>query len=240
MPVIFPLSTVTRRHSIQIPWTYADLDAYQRRIQQKILNDETYHGEVIFSEVQSVVTAGRRSSLIGEPGTFTVDRGGLETWHGPGQCVIFPVVRMKEVFGGERALKRAILSLLEVSLEAVSTFRPHARIELGDRLGIWTERGKLVSIGVAIKQGVLLHGVAINLHPSADSFSGINPCGIPGAQADFCVGDENPEIFNFLREYWVRAFQAQLGLLGSRLEQASESLVLRNDLRPRVLSSTSF
>ena len=45
-----------------------------------------------------------------------------------------------------------------------------ARIEFGDRLGIWTENGKLASIGISIKEGKLYHGVAINLYPTAESF----------------------------------------------------------------------
>lgn len=227
------------RHSLAHPWTYADLDSYQREVQNKILNDPHFSGELIFSEVAPVITVGKRSKFH-HPLALPVDRGGLETWHGPGQCVIFPVIRMVDYFGSERALKRAITALLEISLKAIQVYRPEAKIEFGDRLGIWTERGKIASIGLAIKQGVLLHGVAINLYPTAESFKGINPCGIENAKPDFCVESENLEIFNSLSKSWEKLFEARLPLLRSLPERASESLVSYHAQHPLTLSSTSI
>ncbi|MCM0605872.1 MAG: hypothetical protein KA715_07245 [Xanthomonadaceae bacterium] len=220
-------------------WSYSDLDTYQRQVQARLLSDDTYLGEVIYSEVDSVITVGKRSKLQ-STNTLAVDRGGLETWHGPGQLVIFPVVRMIDYFGSERALKRAITSLLKITFEAIQNFKPEAKIEFGDRLGIWTDEGKIASIGIAIKQGVLLHGVAINLYPTSQSFAGINPCGIENAKPDFCLESKNDEIFSSVKAYWEKSFVAQLPLLRSPLEQASVSLVSYRDPLLEAPASTSF
>ena len=157
------------------------LDQYQR----------TVVNEIIFSELAPVITLGKRtrSENFQNLETIELDRGGLETWHGPGQMVVFPVLDMLTFFGSKLALKKAINLLLDTTLTAVKPFRPDAHIEFGDRLGIWTKTGKLVSIGISIRDGKLYHGVAINLYRTSESFRGINPCGIKDALPAFCFDE---------------------------------------------------
>jgi lipoate-protein ligase B len=65
-------------------------------------------------------------------------------------------------------------------------------IEEGDRLGIWTDRGKLVSIGIKIRDGYTSSGFALNAIPDPRAFAGIHPCGISGALPDFLFTDLSP------------------------------------------------
>ncbi|MBV9170373.1 MAG: lipoyl(octanoyl) transferase LipB, partial [Chloroflexi bacterium] len=101
-------------------------------------------------------------------------RGGLVTYHGPGQLVGYPIVKLRPrgltVPCYVRALELAIVAALqEIGIQA--------RIDEG-HVGVWTDGGKIAAIGVAQRHGVTLHGFAINLQPDLSYFQLINPCGI--------------------------------------------------------------
>ena len=103
------------------------------------------------------------------------DRGGLITYHGPGQLVAYPVIRLRGRGGPHwyvRTLERVIIqSLARFGLMATTV----------DRLtGVWTADGqrKVAAIGVKIAGGVAYHGFAINVDPDLTMFDGIVPCGI--------------------------------------------------------------
>jgi lipoate-protein ligase B len=101
-------------------------------------------------------------------------RGGLVTYHGPGQLVGYPIVRLRSrgltVPCYVRALELAIIdALAEIGIES----------SLNDEyIGVWTPSGKIAAIGVAQRHGVTLHGFAVNLQPDLSHFALINPCGI--------------------------------------------------------------
>ncbi|WP_027286935.1 lipoyl(octanoyl) transferase LipB [Ruania albidiflava] len=137
-------------------------------------------------EHASVYTAGRRTARWDRPTDGTpvvdVDRGGRITWHGPGQLVAYPVVRLAEpvdVVAYVRALEQAVIDTCAhwgITAE---------RIE--GRTGAWV-RGqglvpdrKIAAIGVRVARGVTMHGVAINACPDLAAFSAIVPCGITDA-----------------------------------------------------------
>jgi lipoate-protein ligase B len=101
-------------------------------------------------------------------------RGGLVTYHGPGQLVGYPIVKLRarglSVPCYVRGLELAIISSLgEVGVVAYV-----------DQLhvGVWTDSGKIAAIGVAQRHGVTLHGFAVNLRPDLSHFGLINPCGL--------------------------------------------------------------
>ena len=101
-------------------------------------------------------------------------RGGLVTYHGPGQLVGYPVVKLRvrglSVPCYVRAIEQAIIvALAEIGVEA--------HIE-EQHVGVWTAAGKIAAIGVAQRHGVTLHGFAVNLQPDLSHFNLINPCGI--------------------------------------------------------------
>jgi lipoate-protein ligase B len=140
---------------------------------------------VLLLEHPPVITLGRRGSLddvylpVDELARGGIDvvrssRGGLVTYHGPGQVVAYPIVRLRAVgltvpcyvHGLEAAVIRA---LAEVGVHAF--LRP-------EHIGVWTEQGKIAAVGVGQRHGVTMHGVAVNLQPELAHFGLINPCGL--------------------------------------------------------------
>ncbi len=114
-----------RRHSAQSPWSYADLDSYQRSIAQR--NEEA----LLLNELAPVITLGRRAvesdllfsvDQLNRLGitVYPTDRGGLATYHGPGQWVLFPVMHFRTLTGDSRGVRLAVEGLLEVA-QSVAT-----------------------------------------------------------------------------------------------------------------------
>lgn len=140
---------------------------------------------LVLVEHPPVVTLGRRATLedvyLSEEQLKArgiqlecATRGGLVTYHGPGQLVGYPIVKLRArgltVPCYVRALELAIIAALqEIGVEAY--------IDEG-HVGVWTAHGKIAAIGVAQRHGVSLHGFAVNLQPDLRHFALINPCGI--------------------------------------------------------------
>ena len=106
-----------------------------------------------------------------------VERGGLITYHGPGQLVAYPLLELGVLSLGigdlVRALERALLA-------ALTDLGVQGNLHEGHP-GAWYGEKKLASIGVAVKGGVTLHGLALNLDPNLEHFKLINPCGLIGS-----------------------------------------------------------
>lgn len=103
------------------------------------------------------------------------DRGGLTTYHGPGQLVVYPIVKLRGRGGPHwyvRTLEQVIIrSLAELGMESTT---------VDGLTGVWTtdRQRKIAAIGVKIASGVAYHGFAINIDPDLGVFEGIVPCGI--------------------------------------------------------------
>src|SRR5271168_1822587 len=107
-----------------------------------------------------------------------VSRGGQVTYHGPGQLIGYPILRLE---GRERDVHRYLRKLEEAMLRALAD----CRIEGGRReglTGIWVGAKKIGSIGVGIKRWTTYHGFALNVCPDLNYFDGIVPCGIEGCE----------------------------------------------------------
>src|SRR5689334_16467607 len=102
------------------------------------------------------------------------DRGGAVTYHGPGQLVGYPIMRIEGVHEYVAALERAIIAAL--GDQGVS-----AEVREG-LTGVWAPRGKIASIGVRVKSRVTMHGLAVNVDNDLQPFEWIVPCGMEGAQ----------------------------------------------------------
>jgi lipoyl(octanoyl) transferase len=106
------------------------------------------------------------------------DRGGKVTYHGPGQLVGYPIVRVDDVVGYVRTLERALVAAL--AEEGISA---RARPEDGpDYTGVWVEERKIASIGVHVTRGVTTHGFAVNVENDLQPFNWIVPCGLEGVR----------------------------------------------------------
>jgi lipoyl(octanoyl) transferase len=136
-----------------------------------------------------VLTRGRRSGpgdlpmgedWYGMQGIEIVDvnRGGKITYHGPGQLVGYPIVRVDDVVEYVRTLERALVAALgEEGLTA------RARPEDGpDYTGVWVGERKIASLGVHVARGVTTHGWAVNVENDLQPFSWVVPCGLDGVQ----------------------------------------------------------
>lgn len=163
---------------------YQETWDWQRRVHDDVAGGA--EGRVIYVEHSPVYTAGRRTTPDQRPQDGTpvidVDRGGLITYHGPGQLVGYPIVRLREGIGVVdyvRALEAAIIDLLAGYGLATD------RVE--GRTGVWLpatgglpER-KICAIGVRVARRTTMHGFALNVLSSAERFGNIIPCGISDA-----------------------------------------------------------
>ncbi len=105
-----------------------------------------------------------------------VDRGGDVTYHGPGQLVAYPVIRL----AGPRTVVDYVRTLEAAAITAVGTLGVTAARRDG-LTGVWVGREKLVAIGVRVAAGgVTSHGLALNVAPDLAHFGGIVPCGLEG------------------------------------------------------------
>jgi lipoyl(octanoyl) transferase len=137
-------------------------------------------------EHPSVYTAGKRTQPEDRPTDGTpvvdVDRGGRITWHGPGQLVGYPILRLAEPFDVVAHVRRLEEALIEVCAGyGLETGR------VDGRSGVWLAAAagrperKIAAIGVRVSRGVTLHGFAINADPDLAAFGAIVPCGIADA-----------------------------------------------------------
>jgi len=141
---------------------------------------------VLLLEHEAVYTAGRRTEpwerpLDGTP-VVDVDRGGKITWHGPGQLVGYPIVRLPSPMAVVDHVRR-----IESMLMAVCADLGVPTMQVTGRSGVWIgadERGperKIAAIGVRVTQGVTMHGFALNCDCDLGWFDRIVPCGITDA-----------------------------------------------------------
>jgi lipoyl(octanoyl) transferase len=163
---------------------------------QRVLHERRVSGAIpdccLLLEHQPVYTAGKRTSRLDRPLTdpgapvIDVDRGGKITWHGPGQLVGYPIIRLGEpvdVIAYVRAIEEALI-------RACAEFGV-ATTRVDGRTGVWVRGGaggpegtadrKVAAIGIRIARGVTMHGFALNCDCDLSWFDRIVPCGIRDA-----------------------------------------------------------
>jgi len=158
---------------------------YQIQLHDAVAADEQTP-KVLFLEHAAVYTAGKRTEpedlpLDGTP-VVDVDRGGKLTWHGPGQLIGYPIVKLRKI------------SAIRLYVETLE----QALINVGDEYGIPTAQGKgrsgvwvpgaegeqdrkIAAIGIRINHGVTMHGFALNCSNDLNAYDQIIPCGITDA-----------------------------------------------------------
>ena len=183
----------------------------QREIHEAVVSGA--NNSLMLLEHPSVYTAGRRTDPTERPRDGTqvidVDRGGRITWHGPGQIVGYPIVRLEkrnEVVGFVRNLESALIeTLAEFGINGIS---------IKGKTGVWIkdEKGerKIAAIGVRVAKGVTMHGFALNVSPDLSKFNSIIPCGMPEAETTSMEKELNrtisiPEVTPSLEKHMVEA-----------------------------------
>src|SRR5215468_638397 len=110
-------------------------------------------------------------------GLFETGRGGDVTYHGPGQLVGYPIVKL---LPGRQDIRRYVRDIQETLVRAAGDFGVEAEPRDGDFVGVWVGEEKLAAIGVRISRWVTMHGFAFNVNTDLNYFQLIVPCGIRG------------------------------------------------------------
>jgi lipoate-protein ligase B len=152
--------------------------ALQKALAARRAEDRISDG-LILVEHDPVVTLGRRGTDadVLEEGlpVFRVERGGEATFHGPGQLVGYPILRLPD----RLEVKRLVTSLEDVLIGTCADFGIEAGHE-GPERGVWVQARKIASIGLAVQRGVTFHGFAHNVNTDLSYFLRIRPCGHAG------------------------------------------------------------
>ena len=191
---------------------YEDALVMQRQFHKEVVAGQRTNS-LILLEHPSVYTAGKRTQDFERPSDGTpvidVDRGGRITWHGPGQLVGYPIVRLfkpTELVGFVRTLEGALI-------EVCASFAIKAE-RVDGRSGVWVcdEMGerKIAAIGIRVASGVTMHGFALNVAPDLEKFGQIVPCGIDDAAVTSMARELKreisiPEVVSIVEEKVSRA-----------------------------------
>jgi len=177
-----PHNRWTRRDLAIIP--YGEALDLQYRMAAEVRSDNK-SGIVLFLEHSPVFTLGKRGGrenltvsdeFLDKHGVavFQTERGGNITYHGPGQLVVYPIINLKATGLG---VADYVDRLEEIMLRTADDWDIHAKRNTKNR-GIWVGNNKLGSIGIAVKRGITLHGLALNVVTDLTPFGWINPCGL--------------------------------------------------------------
>ena len=168
----------------------------QRSIHSEVVVGDRQNS-LLLLEHPSVFTAGKRTLEIEKPQDGTpvvdVDRGGKITWHGPGQLVGYPIVKLAnptELVGFVREIESGLIAVCaEIGLETS---------RVAGRSGVWVRDSKgdrkIAAIGIRVASGVSMHGFAINVNPDLSHFNRIVACGINDASVSSLALELNRSI----------------------------------------------
>ena len=152
---------------------------------------------LLLLEHPPVYTAGRRTLLEERPTdgseVIDVDRGGKITFHGPGQLVGYPIVRLREsenVVGFVREIEKSLIEVCEEFGIPGERYCERSGVWIRDKAG---DR-KIAAIGIRVAKGVTMHGFAININPDLSFYDRIVPCGIKDASVTSMAKELNRQI----------------------------------------------
>ncbi len=162
---------------------YQAADAWQRT-RARAVADGDQPEIVVLMEHHPVYTQGRRGGREHvlralEAPIVDTDRGGDVTFHGPGQLVLWPILRVRERGIG---IAQYIRGLEETAIRTARAFDVEAD-RIKGRPGVWLANRKLASVGVRVQSGVSRHGMALNCSIDVSWFESIRACGIADSHA---------------------------------------------------------
>src|SRR5215475_7050941 len=166
---------------------YAEALVLQEELVARRKRDEI-PDQFLLLEHPHVITLGRaanRANILADDETrarlgvelFETGRGGDVTYHGPGQLVGYPIVKL---LAGRQDIRRYVRDIQEVLIRAARDFGVDVEPRGGDFVGVWAGDEKLAAIGVRISRWVTMHGFAFNVATDLNYFQLIVPCGIRG------------------------------------------------------------
>ena len=201
---------------MNIEWHWAvpyieTLDLQLARRQQ-ILNGKPEC--IILAEHPPTITLGKRGGTV--LSTFPsipihrIHRGGLATWHGPGQLALYPILHLQS----RKIGKRNFVCVFEQSIiNLLAQYGIEGRRD--DSPGIWVGHKKIASLGLDVRKGINIHGAALNLSNAPTVFSSIEACGDPTVEytsIEIELGSLCSSFYPIIQvgRDWVRHFQQQI------------------------------
>lgn len=185
---------------------------------QKYIWDLVYknnhHGVIVLAEHHPVFTLGRSAKeqnvLVEKEklkeeriNVVNIERGGDVTYHGPGQIVCYPIINLNL---RKKDIKSYIYDLEEVIIKFLAHFGVSGFRD-ASFTGVWTAKGKVASLGIAIRRWIAYHGVSINVNPQKKHLSYIRPCGLENSVMTTMFDLIGAELFNFnLKPLLKRSF----------------------------------
>lgn len=183
---------------------------------QKRWADEASAGgpeRLVLVEHDDVVTLGRgtkpQNVLLHDLPIYEIERGGDATYHGPGQLVGYPLIRLAERGLGIHSYLRKLEATI---VHALASFGIRARA-VPRKTGVWVDDRKIASIGIAVRGGVSYHGFALNVTTDLTRFQAINPCGFDaGVMTSLQDVDGHPYELDNVKHAVLDAFEATFGI----------------------------
>ena len=195
--------TGIRLRDLNIRWLgklpYSEAYDLQLGLHRSVLQEDSKDDYLLLLEHNNVITSGRSSKennllvskdKLHELGIeyFEADRGGDITYHGDGQLIGYPILRLsdpKKVIPFVRNLENVIIdSLRKFKIDSFTK---------EDDTGVWTAKGKIASVGIKVSKWTTYHGFSLNIFDSLDGYQLINPCGNQSEQIT-SIHQFNPDI----------------------------------------------
>lgn len=207
-------------------FSYVKAWEQQCLVHDKVLSKQQV-GEILLVEHDPVITLSRRKTvahhLLADEQKLTklgidlqqTNRGGDITYHGPGQLVAYPIFKLADF---KLTVGSYMRLLEEVVVRTLATF-PITGVREQCKTGVWVQRQpnqpteKICAMGIRLKRGISLHGLALNLDPDMEHFNTIVPCGIGDRSVTSikqCLGDSAPDM-QTLKTVLVEQFAQVLG-----------------------------
>ncbi|WP_168409937.1 lipoyl(octanoyl) transferase LipB [Thioalkalivibrio sp. ALE21] len=172
-----------------------------------------------------VYTQGRNGGAehLLDPGSvpvIAIDRGGQVTWHGPGQLVVYTLLDLRRRGLGVRAL---VERLEQAVIDALGEWGIVAGRREGAP-GVYTGDAKIAALGLRVRHGVSIHGLALNVDPALSAFGRIHPCGYAGLATTSVAAEGGPANPERVRRVLLRALAVQLATGGQETPSACEEV----------------
>jgi lipoyl(octanoyl) transferase len=204
---------------------YADAVARMEALRTRILDGDDAAQALLLVEHPAVITLGRsaeRTHVLASEAALEArgvtlapsTRGGDVTYHGPGQLVAYPVVRL------DRGVVAHVERLARAAVEVAASFGVTARFDRACP-GVWVDDRKLASLGVHVHRRVAIHGLALNVTTALDAFDLIVPCGLRNARVTSIAAESghSPRLADV-----AAAFAAAFGAAPSTLHSSTASV----------------
>jgi lipoyl(octanoyl) transferase len=188
---------------------YREAVDIQERLRTRVQSGEL-PDLLLLLEHPPVYTLGRRS----EPGELPIggdipvvdtERGGKLTYHGPGQLVGYPIMRVDNVREFVGAMERALVAAIRDAGVAAGTRDGR------EFTGVWVDDRKIGSIGIHVSRRVSMHGFAVNVDNDLTPFTSVVACGLPGVRMTSLREEGSPEGVDCFRKRAAFAFARELG-----------------------------